>query len=141
MSYVQPKEFATKILPRFEVRPFTAPAGTRMVRIDRHTGRRVYGGWPSDEANSSIIWEAFAADSEPTRSIREDEVVEVQKKVIRRAAPARREPEPSDEADTDSGDGDEPPTQTPEVVQPTPPRTEPQPQPKAAPKAPTKTGG
>lgn len=55
--------------------PFFAPAGIRMVRIDRRTGKRVFGGgWPSDDPLSGIIWEAFKPESEPRRSIRSEEV-------------------------------------------------------------------
>ncbi len=55
--------------------PFFAPNGIRMVRIDRRTGKRVFGGdWPADDPLSAIIWEAFKPESEPRRSIRSDEV-------------------------------------------------------------------
>jgi len=47
--------------------PFVAPAGVRMVRIDRRSGQRVYGVWPSFDPRAPIIWEAFKADSEPRR--------------------------------------------------------------------------
>jgi penicillin-binding protein 1A len=47
--------------------PFIAPAGVRMVRIDRRSGRRVYGIWPGNDPRSSVIWEAFKPDSEPRR--------------------------------------------------------------------------
>lgn len=54
--------------------PFTAPPGTRMVRIDRRTGRRVYGQWPSDDPKAAVIWEAFKPESEPRRTIRQEEI-------------------------------------------------------------------
>lgn len=47
--------------------PFVAPAGVRMVRIDRRSGQRVYGAWPPFDPRAPIIWEAFKADSEPRR--------------------------------------------------------------------------
>ena len=50
--------------------PFIAPAGVRMVRIDRRSGRRVFGAWPSADPRSAVIWEAFKADSEPRRIYR-----------------------------------------------------------------------
>ena len=53
-----------------EPMPFLAPAGVRMVRIDRRSGRRVYGTWPSADPKSAVIWEAFKADSEPRRIYR-----------------------------------------------------------------------
>jgi penicillin-binding protein 1A len=54
--------------------PFTAPKGIRMVRIDRQSGRRVYGSWPGSDPKASIIWEAFKPESEPRRTIREEEI-------------------------------------------------------------------
>ncbi|TPE61773.1 PBP1A family penicillin-binding protein [Sandaracinobacter neustonicus] len=53
-----------------EPMPFLAPAGVRMVRIDRRSGRRVYGAWPSADPKSAVIWEAFKAESEPRRIYR-----------------------------------------------------------------------
>jgi penicillin-binding protein 1A len=35
-----------------------------MVRIDRVSGKRVLDGMPSNDPKSSIIWEAFKAESE-----------------------------------------------------------------------------
>ncbi|HJS11034.1 MAG TPA: penicillin-binding protein, partial [Sphingopyxis sp.] len=51
-----------------------APKGVRMVRIDRQSGRRVYGSWPGTDPKASIIWEAFKPESEPRRTIREEEI-------------------------------------------------------------------
>ena len=59
------------------------PAGIRMIRIDRKTGRRVFGAWPDGSYYSSVIWEAFKPESEPRRTIRRDEIA-------KRAAPAQR---------------------------------------------------
>ncbi len=53
---------ATK--PRWSTRPFVAPKGIYMVRIDRVSGKRVLDGMPSNDPKSSIIWEAFKAESE-----------------------------------------------------------------------------
>ena len=53
---------ATK--PRWSTRPFVAPKGVYMVRIDRVSGKRVLDGMPSNDPKSSIIWEAFKAESE-----------------------------------------------------------------------------
>ncbi len=51
--------------------PFVAPPGIRWVRIDRGTGRRVYGVFPtSEEPQSPVIWEAFQPQTEPRRSFR-----------------------------------------------------------------------
>ena len=54
--------------------PFVAPAGVRLVRIDRKSGKRVYGSWPGDDPKSAVIWEAFKAETEPKRSIRQEEL-------------------------------------------------------------------
>jgi penicillin-binding protein 1A len=41
-----------------------------MVRVDRRSGRRVYGTWPSMTENKpAVIWEAFKADNEPRRTL------------------------------------------------------------------------
>ncbi|WP_298466715.1 transglycosylase domain-containing protein [uncultured Erythrobacter sp.] len=54
--------------------PAIAPAGVRMVRVDRRTGKRVFNGWPSGNAKGDVIWEAFKPDTEPDRSTRQDEI-------------------------------------------------------------------
>lgn len=49
--------------------PFVAPAGIRWVRIDRATGKRVFGVFPTTEdPKSSVIWEAFQPQTEPRRA-------------------------------------------------------------------------
>lgn len=54
--------------------PFVAPAGIRMVRIDRNSGRRVFGTFPTrEDPKSPVIWEAFKPETEPRRSIRREE--------------------------------------------------------------------
>ena len=58
------------ILETMPKTPFVAPAGIRMVTIDRRSGKRVYGVWPSNEAKPAVIWEAFKPETEPRRSIR-----------------------------------------------------------------------
>ena len=51
--------------------PFVAPNGIRWVRIDRATGKRVYGTFPTQEdPKSEVIWEAFQPQTEPRRSYR-----------------------------------------------------------------------
>jgi penicillin-binding protein 1A len=42
-----------------------------MVRIDRVTGKRVFGSFPTTvDPKSSVIWEAFQPETEPRRSFR-----------------------------------------------------------------------
>ena len=51
--------------------PFVAPAGIRWVRIDRGSGRRVFGVFPvKEDPKSSVIWEAFQPQTEPRRAYR-----------------------------------------------------------------------
>lgn len=68
------KQFARTAMADMPKTPFTAPAGTRLVRVDRRSGKRVYGAWPSDDPLSPVIWEAFKAETEPKRSIRQEEL-------------------------------------------------------------------
>lgn len=58
---------------RWGHQPFVAPAGIRMVRIDRVTGKRVMGVEPADDPKASVIWEAFKPDTEPRQYTAEDE--------------------------------------------------------------------
>ena len=67
------KQFATRAMAGMPVVPFKAPAGIRMVRIDRMSGRRVFGAWPTADPKAAVIWEAFKPESEPRRSIRKPE--------------------------------------------------------------------
>jgi penicillin-binding protein 1A len=60
-----------------------------MVRVDRRTGQRVYGGWPSDDPRTAIIWEAFKPETEPRISMRRDELAERVAQEVRAAAPRR----------------------------------------------------
>ena len=49
--------------------PFRAPTGIRMVRIDRRSGQRVFGIWPTSDPHAAVIWEAFKPESEPRRTV------------------------------------------------------------------------
>jgi penicillin-binding protein 1A len=69
------KQFAQVAMKDMPIVPFKAPPGIRMVRIDRKSGRRVFGAWPSDDPKAAVIWEAFKPESEPRRSIRREEIV------------------------------------------------------------------
>jgi len=62
------KDFVTATLPRWAHTPFVAPEGIRLVKIDRVTGKQVFGGQAADtDPKASIIWEAFKPDTEPKR--------------------------------------------------------------------------
>ena len=97
-------EVALKDMPKT---PFIAPSGIRMVRIDRVTGRRVYGTFPvAEDPKSSVIWEAFQPETEPRRTFRRSAELAAartaalaapQRTAARRAAPRpapRRAPPP-----------------------------------------------
>jgi len=64
------KDFAKVVLADAPKTPFIAPEGIRMVRIDRRSGRRVYGTWPGNDPKPAVIWEAFKPESEPRRVVR-----------------------------------------------------------------------
>jgi penicillin-binding protein 1A len=65
------KEWALTALKDQSKVPFVAPAGIRWVRIDRASGKRVFGVFPTTEdPKSSVIWEAFQPQTEPRRSYR-----------------------------------------------------------------------
>ncbi|WP_374942354.1 penicillin-binding protein 1A [Sphingomonas sp.] len=65
------KQFAVKAYEGLEKLPFRAPPGIRMVRIDRASGRPVYGTFPTDtDPKAAVIWEAFKPESEPRRRAR-----------------------------------------------------------------------
>lgn len=67
------KEVVLATRSRWTDRPLLAPAGIRMVRIDRASGRRVMGVEPTNEAKPTVIWEAFKPDTEPKQYSAEDE--------------------------------------------------------------------
>ena len=65
------EDFARAALKDMPVLPFRAPEGIRMVRIDRRSGKKVYGAWPTgNEAKAAVIWEAFKPETEPRRQAR-----------------------------------------------------------------------
>ena len=67
-------DFVEQTRSHWSDEPFVAPAGIRMVRIDRRSGKRVFDGWPSDDPKAAIIWEAFKPDTEPPRRTRADAI-------------------------------------------------------------------
>jgi penicillin-binding protein 1A len=67
-------DFVKATRSRWSNRPFLAPSGVRMVRIDRRSGTRVYDREPTDDPLTAVIWEAFKPDTEPRRPQRQDEI-------------------------------------------------------------------
>ncbi|GAA0279877.1 penicillin-binding protein 1A [Alteraurantiacibacter aestuarii] len=76
------KQFVQETPGHWSGRPFLAPEGVRMVRIDRRSGRRVFDAWPSDDPQSAVIWEAFKPDTEPRRSQRQDEIDQMREMIL-----------------------------------------------------------
>ena len=65
------KQFAQAAFKDMPVVPFVAPSGIRWVRVDRGSGRRVFGSFPTrEDPKSAVIWEAFQPQTEPRRSFR-----------------------------------------------------------------------
>lgn len=86
------KQFVQSTRARWADVPFPVPEGVRMVRIDRVSGKRVFGGMPNnDEPKASVIWEAFKPDTEPRRTIHQEELTtkEAVLDALRRARAAR----------------------------------------------------
>ena len=86
--------------------PFVAPGGIRWVRIDRATGKRVYGVFPvTEDPKSPVIWEAFQPQTEPRRTYRrsagdpydQDQQAQLQREAVARALALRRSGQPATE--------------------------------------------
>ena len=96
------KTFVEKTRDEWSERPFLAPAGIRMVRIDRRSGRRVFDAWPTGDPLAGVIWEAFKPDTEPRRSARQSEVDSLRSTILaqlrrreqQRSAASRQTEEP-----------------------------------------------
>ena len=89
------RQFAVEALRGQAPTPFIAPNGIRMVRVERRSGRRVFGSWPGTEPNGAVIWEAFKPETEPRRTIRQDELpTQPQRQQTRQDATAQRDTQP-----------------------------------------------
>ena len=65
------KEWALTALKNQPKVPFVAPPGIRWVRIDRASGKPVFGIFPTaEDPKSSVIWGAFQPQTEQQRSYR-----------------------------------------------------------------------
>ncbi len=84
------KSLIEKSRDRWSALPAVAPTGVRMVRIDRRSGKRVFDGWPTDDPQSAIIWEAFKPDTEPARATRQDEIAAKRNEILALIARGRR---------------------------------------------------
>lgn len=68
------KQFAREAFAGMPALPFVAPKEARLVRVDRQSGKRVFGQWPGNDLTGTVIWEAFKPETEPKRTIRRDEI-------------------------------------------------------------------
>ena len=93
------RQFARAAFEGMPVVPFRAPAGIRMVRIDRRSGERVFGAWPGRDPRAAVIWEAFKPESEPRRTVRRDEPAPETRARPRRTAPAAQQSAEQDDDD------------------------------------------
>jgi penicillin-binding protein 1A len=65
------KQWALTALKDQPKTPFVAPPGIRWVRIDRASGKPVFGDFPtSEDSKSGVIWEAFQPQTEAVHSVR-----------------------------------------------------------------------
>jgi penicillin-binding protein 1A len=69
------KDWARTALQNQPKIPFVAPQGIRWARVDRATGRIVYGSFPVEEdPKAAVIWEAFQPQTEPRRAFRRSRI-------------------------------------------------------------------
>jgi penicillin-binding protein 1A len=65
------KQWALTALRNQPKVPFVAPPGIRWVRVDRATGKPVFGIFPTaEDPKASVIWEAFQPQTEEQRTYR-----------------------------------------------------------------------
>ena len=92
------KQFARDAMKDMPVVPFRAAPGVRMIRIDRRSGKKVFGVFPTgNDPKPAVIWEAFKPESEPRRTIRRAEIA---------ARPKERVPEGGERQVRESRDAD-----------------------------------
>lgn len=99
---------------RWNSQPFIAPPNVHLVKIDRISGKRVFGGTPGDDPKSSLIWEAFKADTEAKRATRQEELTAARDALlasIRKGAQAKARP-----AGGDGGGSEEVPSAEPSIA-------------------------
>jgi penicillin-binding protein 1A len=126
------KQFAKAAFNGLPKIPFVAPAGIRWVRVDRTSGRRVFGTFPTKEdPKSPVIWEAFQPQTEPRRSYRrsqgrygvdeEEQDAQDARRTAGTAARTVRRPRPA--APRRAPPAEAPPAAAPSNPLPTPPTT------------------
>ncbi|WP_224199611.1 MULTISPECIES: penicillin-binding protein 1A [Pacificimonas] len=66
------RQFFEETIPEdAEKKEFRIPEGIRMVRIDRRSGKKVFGSWPSGGYTPAVIWEAFKPENQPRQQVAE----------------------------------------------------------------------
>jgi len=68
------KQMVQSTKHRWSTRPFVAPSDIHWVKVDRISGKRIFSGSPTDDPKSSLIWEAFKAESEARPGIGTEEL-------------------------------------------------------------------
>lgn len=89
-GYVQGGTFAAPMMKqliqqtrdRWDHTPFIMPAGIRMVKLDRVSGQRVFGGTPGDDPKAAVIWEAFKPETEPQRETKQNQIAARRQELI-----------------------------------------------------------
>jgi len=89
---------------RWEPRPFIAPNGIRMVRIDRISGKQLSGAQPTSDGNSTTIWEAFKPNTEPQRWTKADDFAAKRDALIAQIKQARAGPAKAAKSDDKAAD-------------------------------------
>lgn len=110
------KQFVQETRNRWSHKPFVAPAEVRMVKIDRVSGKRVFGGEPGADPKASVIWEAFKEDTEPSRATRHDDLIKQRDALL---AAIRRGARASEETAEDAEAAGDLPSETPVETTPT----------------------
>jgi penicillin-binding protein 1A len=87
------KEWAQTALKDVPKVPFVAPAGIRWVRIDRASGKPVFGVFPTTEdAKSPVVWEAFQPQTEEQRTYHSTMGDPYSGQAVQRRQPAPQQP-------------------------------------------------
>jgi penicillin-binding protein 1A len=98
------KKLVQETKGRWEPRPFIAPNGIRMVRIDRISGKQLSGAQPTGDGNSTTIWEAFKPNTEPQRWTKADDFAAKRDALIAQIRQARAGPAKAAKSDDKAAD-------------------------------------
>lgn len=107
------KQLVQSTKPRWSTKPFVAPADIHWVKVDRISGKRVFGGTPGYGKDAGIIWEAFKAESEARTGIGTEEREKQRAALIaaaRRGAQGGGRPASGEDGAGDANKPDDPPT-------------------------------